>query len=159
MIIRKPTSEELEELRYIAKLQFGVNAEIFLPNDLTVAISPNTNKIRLIFRNGNRYLALRSRDFRFNLYIEAGKVLNEILPHPLYRVYVKDEYVDFIARGATLFSKHVLMADPRIRPDDEVIVADSHGNLLAVGRAVEPGWEMTFYKRGVAVKIREGIYQ
>ncbi len=157
MIIRRPTSNELIELRSIAELQFKVPGDILIPEDVYVAVSPNTNKIRLVLRSGVKYLGLRARDYRFNLYIPAGIVLNNSVPHPHMRVYVKKEYVPFIAKGKTLFCKHVLMADPEIRPEDEVLVVDSAGSLLAVGRALIAGHEVVYYKRGEAVKIREGV--
>lgn len=157
MIIRKPTEDELLELRGIAELQFKIPGSLLIPDDVQVVVSPNTNRVRLILESGSKYLALRARDYRFNLYIPAGVVLNNYLPHPRMRVYVKDEYADFIAKGKTLFCKHVLMADPEIGPYDEVLVVDSTGKLLAVGRALVAGREMVYYKRGEAVRVREGV--
>ncbi|MEM0001052.1 MAG: PUA domain-containing protein [Desulfurococcaceae archaeon] len=156
LIIRRPTRSELEELRGIAELQFDVNGESLIPETVKVAVSPNTGKIRFLVLNGKRYLALRSKDYRFNLYVAAGEVLNGILPHPRLRVYVKGDYVEFVSRGGSLFCKHVLMADPDIRPDDEVLAVDPQGRLVAVGRSRLAGWEMVFYNRGEAVKVREG---
>lgn len=159
MITRKPTREEILELREIARLQFNIPGELLIPGDIYVSVSPNTNRIRFIITNGNRYLSIRSRDYRFNLYLPAGRVLNSILPHPRLRVYVKKDYVEFVSKGETLFSRHVLMADPDIRPGDEVVVVDPGGELLAVGRTRLAGWEMVYYNRGEAVKIREGVLE
>jgi uncharacterized protein with predicted RNA binding PUA domain len=157
VIIRRPTSYELIELRGIAELQFRVPGDVLIPEDIHVAVSPNTNKIRIVFRSGVKYLGLRARDYRFNLYIPAGIVLNNNITHPHMRVYVKKEYASFIAKGKTLVCNHVLMADPEIKPDDEVLVVDPAGNLLAVGRSLIAGHEFVYYKRGEAVKIREGV--
>ncbi|MEM1639347.1 MAG: PUA domain-containing protein [Desulfurococcaceae archaeon] len=159
MIIRKPTKSELLELREIARLQFSIPGEFLIPDNVHVSVSPNTNRIRFILINGSRYLSIRSRDYRFNLYLPAGRVLNSILPHPRLRVYVKRDYTEFVSKGETLFSRHVLMADPDIRPGDEVLVVDPSGKLLAVGRTRLAGWEMTYYNRGEAVKIREGVLE
>ena len=159
MITRKPTIDELSEFRMIAEIQFNVKGELLIPDHAYVSISPNTNRIRLIIVNGEKYLSIRARDYRFNLHVPAGRVLNNILPHPKLRVYVKKDYSEFIGRGETLFSKHVLMADPDIRPGDEVLVVDPDGELLAVGRSRLTGWEMVYYNRGEAVKIREGVYK
>jgi len=157
VLIRRPTQSELTELRGVAEFQFKIPGSLLIPDDVHVAISPNTNRVRLVLRSGVKYLALRARDYRFNLYVPAGVVLNNYLPHPYMRVYVKDEYAGFIASGKTLFCKHVLIADPEIRPEDEVLVTDSTGKLLAVGRALVAGWEMVYYKRGEAVRVREGV--
>lgn len=157
MIVRRPAKNELEELRGIAELQFDVNGELLIPETIRVAVSPSTGKIRFLILNGKKYLALRSKDYRFNLYIAAGEVLHRVLPHPRLRVYVKSEYVEFVSKGGSLFCKHVLMADPDIRPNDEVLAVDHQGRLVAVGRSRLAGWEMVFYNRGEAVKVREGI--
>lgn len=157
LIVRKPTESELMELREIAEIQFGVSGSALIPDSILVYVSPNTNRVRAVANNGKRYLTLRSGDYRFNLHLEAGKVLNRALPHPRLRVYVKEDYVEFVARGDTLFCKHVLAADADIRPNEEVLVADSARKLIAVGRAQLAGWEMVFYNRGEAVRIREGI--
>lgn len=159
MKIRKPTPSELAELREIAEIQFNAPGELLIPDQIYVSVSLNTNRVRLVIMNKTRYLAVRARDYRFNLYLPAGKVLNSILPHPRLRIYVKEEYAEFIARGGTLFAKHVLMADPDVRPGDEVLVVDPTGTLLAVGRSRLSGWEMVYYNRGEAVKIREGAYE
>jgi len=46
--------------------------------------------------------------------------------------------------------------DPDIRPGEEVIVTDSKGKVIAVGRAALTGEEMKRFKIGQAVKIRRG---
>ncbi len=157
MIKRKPTVWELNELREIAEFQFGIRGELLIPNNVDVVVSVNTNRIRFILLDNEKYLSLRSRDYRFNLHIASAHALNKLLPHPRLRVYVKEPYVEFVARGGSLFSKHVLMADPDIRPGDEVLVVDFKGSLIAVGRAKLSGWEITHYNRGEAVKVREGV--
>ncbi|MEM4717487.1 MAG: PUA domain-containing protein [Desulfurococcaceae archaeon] len=159
MIIRKPTNSELAELREIAGFQFDVKGELLIPDSIYVAISPNTNRIRYILLNNEKYLTLRSRDYRFNLHIPAGRILLQITPPPKLRVYVKKEYIDFVARGGTLFAKHVLTADPDIRPGDEVLVVNEQGELVAVGRSRLSGWEIVQYNRGEAVRIREGVFK
>jgi len=156
MLRRRLTESEIEELRYIAGLQFGVGEE-FIPDDAEGEFSRTTLKLRRIIVDSKPYLAVRASDYRFNLYITSGLVLNKILPHPKMRVYVLSKYADFIAKGGNVFCKHVLMADPDIRPEDEVLVVDEKGELLAVGRAIKPGWEMVFYKWGEAVRIRRGV--
>lgn len=157
MIKRPPTDEELRELRAIASYQFGVRGEDLIPPHVTLVLSKRTMRIRMLLLDDKKYLSLRAGDHRFNLHIPSGLALNKLLPHPRLRVYVKDEYAEFIAKGGNLFAKHVLMADPLIRPNDEVLVVNSSGDLIAVGRAIMSGWELAYYKRGEAVRIREGI--
>ena len=76
---------------------------------------------------------------------------------PRLWVKVSNEAAFFIAKGRSVFAKHVTAADPEIRPQEEVIVLNEDNKIVAVGKAVLTGKEMTVFKRGVAVKIRRGI--
>jgi uncharacterized protein with predicted RNA binding PUA domain len=71
-------------------------------------------------------------------------------------VTVQDDVSEFIADGGDVFAAHVVRAHGDIRAKDEVIVIDKNRRVLAVGRAVLSGEEMTSFKRGVAVKVRRG---
>jgi len=74
-----------------------------------------------------------------------------------YYVKVSDDVSSFVARGKSVFAKHIVAADDEIRPKEEVVVLDEEGRVLAVGRAVLSGREMKMFKRGVAVQVRSGI--
>ncbi len=158
MIKRRPRQDELNELRRLADLQFhGVGDEL-IPDDVMVAVSPSTGKIRFIEFNNEIYLSVRASDYRLLLHRGSGRVLHKILPHPLLRVYVNHKYAPFVGRGGNVFSKHVVYADPGIRPGDEVLAVDNKTlELLGVGRASKPGWVITYYKWGEAIRIREGV--
>lgn len=62
------------------------------------------------------------------------------------------EIDDFTPRG-TLFAVGVKHADPRIVPDDEIVLVHD-GEVRGVGRALLTGNEMTAYGRGGAVEVR-----
>ncbi len=158
MIRRKPTKEELRELRWIANIQFRGFGEELIPDDIELVVSPSTYKIRYLLLNNRIYLSIRASDYRFLLHILSGRKLNSILPHPMLRVYVDTKYSDFIRKGGNVFAKHVVIADPEIRPGDEVLIIDSKSlELIGVGKAVKPGWAIPFHSWGEAVKTREGI--
>ena len=61
-----------------------------------------------------------------------------------------------MARGGTLFAKHVTEVDPDIRAGEEVLVVDEEGSLIATGKAHLSPEEMIQMNRGPAVKIRKG---
>jgi len=148
--------EELEELRSIADLQFYGVGEKLIPEDIVVVLSPSTYRIRYILLNNEIYLTLRASDHRFLLHIRAATRLNKILPHPLMRVYVNPKYSIYISEGGNVFAKHVVIADPEIRPGDEVLVLDYNTKeLLGVGKAVKPGWCIPYHSWGEAVRLRE----
>ena len=74
-------------------------------------------------------------------------------------VKVTAEAEPFIAKGKSVFAKHVVDADSEIRPQEEVIVINEKNEVLAVGRAMLTGKEMKAFKRGVAVRVRRGIVE
>ena len=155
--LAKPSTEELMELRAIASIQFYGVGDKFIPDDVLVAYSPSTYRIRAIYLNGRHLASLRASDYRLVLRIWGGLRLHKILPKPLLRVMVADKYREFIIDGGNVFSKHIIFMDPNIRPHDEVLVVDEDWNLLAVGRAILPGWMATLFSRGEAIRVRESI--
>ncbi len=160
MIRRKPSSEELEMLRSIADIQFYGKGRELIPENIYLVISPSTHRIRYILLNNKIYLSLRAGDHRFILHISSGKRLHESLEHPFLRIYVDHKYSRFVAEGGNVFTKHVVVADPNIRPNDEILVVDNDTlELLAVGKAVKPGWTIPYHGWGEAVRVREGIYR
>jgi len=155
---RKPSSDELEELRWIANIQFRGYGRQLIPENIELLLSPSTLKIRHILLEGKLYLSIRASDYRFVLHIPSGKVLHETAPEPLFRVYVNGKYTEFLLRGGNVFSKHVVAADPEIRPGDEVLIVEfGTSKLIGVGRAVKPGWAMPRYSWGEAVRVREVV--
>ncbi|MEZ0394376.1 MAG: PUA domain-containing protein [Desulfurococcaceae archaeon] len=157
--LRRPTPEELEELRALAEYQFAVPGELLVPDGVLVEVSATTGKVRRIFLDGAVHLTLRASDYRFNIHLSAGRILDGAVPHPRLRVYVSSVARDFVAAGGNVFCKHVIAVDPLLRVGDEVLVADGRGELIAVGRLVKPAPEVVFYRRGEAVRVREGVRQ
>jgi predicted RNA-binding protein (TIGR00451 family) len=100
---------------------------------------------------------LRPTNGFFSLSVAGARRLASILKPPRLRVVVQEDVEEFIAKGRNVFARHVVAADPEIRPREEVIVTSRGDEVLAVGRALLTGEEMLAFKRGVAVKIRRGI--
>jgi predicted RNA-binding protein (TIGR00451 family) len=105
--------------------------------------------------DGKLLATVRSNDGLIALTFEGAMKLRTLLPSGSFRVIASDDAARFILKGKSLFSKHVLEADPRILPGDEVLIENSKGELLAVGKAVLSGCEMGKFRRGLAVKIRK----
>jgi len=148
----------LVELRSIADLQFrGVGSKL-IPDNVLLAISPTTLKIRHLLLNDRIYLSLRAGDHRYILHMDAGYRLNTVLKPPLLRVYVNHKYSEYVAEGGNVFAKHVVSSDPSIKPGDEVLVIDfDTQELIAVGKAVKPGSTIPYHNWGEAVKVRESV--
>jgi uncharacterized protein with predicted RNA binding PUA domain len=152
--------ESLKRIRAVADYQFGkmVGKELF-PEKVKIVFSRRTGRIRYVYLNGKRLATMRPTDGYFSLSIRGAKHIVENAPHADCFVTVQDDVSQFIAEGGDVFAAHVVKVDGEIRARDEVIVIDSSRHVLAVGRAVLSGQEMTAFKRGVAVKVRRGCVE
>jgi len=148
---------DLWRIRCIADYQFGKDAgNILFPDNIDIIYSKRTGKIRHVYLNGKRLVTLRPRDGFFSLTVFGAKRIAEGVKPLRYWVKVQDDVSIFVADGRSVFAKHVVDADEEIRPMEEVIVVNGKGEVLAVGKAVLTGKEMTAFKKGVAVKVRRG---
>jgi len=152
--------DALRRIRSVADYQFGkgVGAKLF-PENVEIAYSKRTGRIRYIYLNGKRLATLRPTDGLFSLSIKGAKRIAENAGSAKCFVAVQDDISKFIAEGGDVFAVHVVKADYQIRPKDEVIIVDEGGKVLAIGRAVLSGEEMRSFKTGVAVKVRRGCME
>ena len=148
----------IRQIRSVADYQFGkgVGAALF-PGNVEIAYSKATGRIRYISLNGDRLATLRPTDGMLSLSIAAARVVAEKLALVVHCfVTVRQDVAKYIAEGGDVFAVHVVKADEEIRAKDEVIALSEKDEVLAVGRAVLSGAEMTAFKTGVAVKVRHG---
>ena len=150
--------EALKRIRAVADYQFGKGVGVRLfPERVRILFSKRTGRIRYVYLGDKRLATLRPTDGFFSLGINGAKRLAERAPKASCFVTVRKDVAQFIVGSGDVFAAHVLKADTEIRARDEVIVLDSEGHVLAVGRATLCGEEMTAFKRGVAVKVRRGV--
>lgn len=149
---------DLIKLRGLADYQFGrgAGAALFPEEGVELVRSKATGRIRTIYRHGALLATLRPGDGFLALTEEGAKAIVERLSPPPNRVIVRWDVGDFIRGGRSVFAKHVVDADPELRPGDEAIVLDEAGELLGVGRALMSAADMLSASRGVAVRIRRG---
>ena len=150
--------DDLQKIRSIADYQFGRGAgNSFFPNEVKIAYSKSTGKIRHIYLGGELLATLRPTTGLFILTIAGAKrMVHEVKPLRLW-VRIQDDVEPFVAKGRNTFAKHVVDADLEIRPQEEVIVVNGKNEVLAVGRALLSGKEMKAFSRGVAVRVRRGV--
>lgn len=150
-------SAALRKIRAVADYQFGkgVGIELF-PEDVTIAYSKRTGRIRYVYLDGEPLATLRPKDGFFSLSIIGAERIVRNVPGAGYVVIIQDDVSDFISGGGDVFAKHVVKAGDEIRPKDEVVVVDSRKKVLAVGRAFLSGEEMEAFMKGVAVRVRRG---
>lgn len=145
-------------IRSVADYQFGKGVgEKLFPENVEITCSRRTGRIRYVYLHGKRLATLRPTDGLFSLSIEGAKRIVENAVSARCLVTVKDDVSKFIAEGGDVFAAHVVRADGEVRPKDEVIVVNGNNEVLAVGKAVLSGEEMTTFKSGVAVKVRRGF--
>jgi predicted RNA-binding protein (TIGR00451 family) len=150
--------DDLQKIRSVADYQFGrgVGKHLF-PDDVRIVHSKRTKKIRHIYLGKELLGTLRPKTGIFALTVAGAKrMVSEVKP-PRSWVLIEEDAEPFIAKGRTVFAKHVVDADSEIRPMEEVIVVNSGSEVLAVGRALLSGREMKAFNRGVAVRVRKGI--
>ncbi len=149
-------NSSLRRVQVIADLQFGGLAGTGLFPEGCAFIYSTTGRIRQIGFEDVRLATVRASDGRLTLGIEGAKRLQACLPAPAYRVIIKDDVAEFVAKGKNAFAKHVVGADPTIRAGDDVMVVASEDRLIACGAAVVSGTEMLAFNYGVAVRVRQG---
>ncbi|MGW8181319.1 MAG: PUA domain-containing protein, partial [bacterium] len=132
----------------------GAGLLLFL-DGIRVEYSRNTNRPRHIYIDDTMVANFRPTDALLTLTIAGAERLNQ-LPGLTGYVVVIDDVLEFIEQGKNLFARHVVEAGPGIRPDDEVIVRNTKGDVVAVGRAVLTSDEMLRFKTGLAVNTRRG---
>lgn len=149
--------DTLRRIRSVADYQFGkgAGAKLF-PRNVEITFSKRTGRIRYVYFGGERLVTLRPTDGLFSLSIAGARKIVENAKSTKCFVIVKNGVSKFIAEGGDVFAVHVVKASSEIRPKDEIIVVDESSRILAVGRAVLSGEEMTVFKVGVAVKVRCG---
>jgi len=150
----------IRKIRCVADYQFGIGAgEKLFSDDVSLAFSRRTGRIRYVYLDGELLATLRSSDGFFSLTIKGAERLMKAECSKRILVKVQEDISPFIESGRNVFAKHVVSAGDEIRPREEVIVIDSKNKILAVGKALLSGREMKYFKRGVAVQVRRGIGQ
>jgi len=147
----------LQKIRSIADYQFARGTgKLLFPDNVSISFSRRTGRIRHVYLQGELLVTLRPTDGFFSLAIEGARRIAQLKPHRSW-VEVQDDAVEFVAKGRSVFAKHVVDCDMQIRPQEEIVVVNSQHEVLAVGRAVLTGGEMKAFDVGVAVRVRRGI--
>ncbi len=150
--------DDLQKIRSIADYQFGrdVGKSLF-PSEVKIVHSKRTGKVRHVYLREELLATLRPTTGLFVLTIAGAKqMVREVKPLRLW-VRIQDDIEAFIAKGRSVFAKHVMDADSEIRPREEVIVVNGENRVVAVGRALLSGKEIKAFSRGVAVRVRRGV--
>ncbi|MDW8004523.1 MAG: PUA domain-containing protein [Thermofilaceae archaeon] len=151
------SDDEVKALKILLAYQFGKGADATLNGEVKIRRSSSTGRVREVYLGDSLIGTVRATDGFFVPTLRGAELLVKNVPFPNFRVVVQEEVKDFVAKGRSVFCKHVVYADPEIRPGEEVFIVDKEGGLVAMGRAVVSGSTMNSKKTGVAVKVRKGI--
>ncbi|MCL4335488.1 MAG: tRNA guanosine(15) transglycosylase TgtA [Candidatus Thermoplasmatota archaeon] len=153
---QKDCSFEATVLRTIYEFQFHIqNGLEFLDDNIQIRVSRKTGRIRTVSMNGKILATLRPSDGFLVLTLDGARLIHDIVDDEVVTVEVDNESAQFNKEGKNVFSKFVRRSGKRIHPGSEVMVK-SEDELIAVGKALLSGREMMFFRRGVAVEVRQG---
>ena len=151
----------------------GLQDAIKLCENSTFVMS-RTNRIRnLIDSEGLHLFSPRLAEGGMSLTVEGARKLHSLrkLPTPadftmndfsLYPgqgpawVVVDNDAEPFVNEGRNVMHGFVLACDPWVRPGETVLIVNSNGKLLAIGRSQSTSSELATFKKGIAIKVREG---
>jgi len=156
--MERPSSPQLRKLIGVGNYQFGQGmGSVLFNGKVKIECSRRTGRIRHIYYQDRLIATLRPKDGYLALTPHAASIILSKVKHPANLVVVQTEVSDAVKAGGDIFAKHILRANPTLRPGEEAIVTDEEGSLLGVGAAVLSGLEMCAFKRGVAVKLRKSV--
>jgi uncharacterized protein with predicted RNA binding PUA domain len=119
---------------------------------LKYVIEKSSQKILFTFRaNGSIAPTLLGANM-----LLSNRKLSRIGSRPAWTITVIDGVSDFISNGRTVFCKHVVHCSDLLLAGEDVAVLNESGKLLAMGKSILAGPVLKEFKRGAAVKIREG---
>jgi len=156
--MERPSNLQLRKLVGIGNYQFGLGmGSVLFNKSVLIECSRKTGRIRRIYHRNVLVATLRPKDGYLALTPNGASIILSKSRDSLNLVVVQSDVSNAIETGGDIFAKHVVRANPELRPGDEVMVTDEEGLLLGVGAAVLSGRDMCAFKRGVAVKLRKGV--
>jgi uncharacterized protein with predicted RNA binding PUA domain len=135
---------------------FGIGISSVLQEGVQFEYSKKTGRIKN-FSIGNKLVATFRTDGGIALTIFGA---TELLKNKQFRencVIPTPEAIPFVSEGRSLFCKHVEWCGSNIRVGSDVAIINKEYIVLATGKALFQYNIMKKYRKGVAVKVREGI--
>jgi uncharacterized protein with predicted RNA binding PUA domain len=145
------------QLKATFEYLYGKGVARYLPWSRIVCVrSRRSQRMKKVLLE-DRLLATVREDGSIAFSLECARYLMKSAAFRESCVIVKEDAVEFVSKGKSLFSKHVLEAGPNVKPGLEVCLLDRAGKLLAVGKAILPRDYMGRMQSGAAVRVREGV--
>ncbi len=142
----EPKPEEV--VKCVLKYQWRIDVE----GDIQAEV--RRGKVRKVYINQQYVGMIRPSDGFFIPSIHGARMIAEKDNTMKNKVVVSEEAVEPVSKGRSVFAKFVLMFDPDLHPNQEVIVLSPSGEVIATGKAVLSAREIKEFSHHVAVKIR-----
>ena len=116
-------------------------------------------------------LSPRLTDGGISLTLAGARRLNELhqTPPPKFgeespdevfsgvpRICLIDDAIPFVGAGRNVVHGYSSGADPHLIPGQPCLVVDSKGSLVAHGTSLSTAMEVSYMRKGLAVKVRDG---
>lgn len=155
-----PEEKAKQKIRAVFDFQFGKGiGNTIVRNIARLKRSSKTKKIRFAYDSSNNLLlSIVPQTGLPVLTIEGAKqLLSQIKPDD-YIIRISPDVEEFAREGRSIISKFVSYASDNLRPNEEVFVLSENNNeLIALGKSLLSGYEMKYFERGIAVKVRKSI--
>jgi uncharacterized protein with predicted RNA binding PUA domain len=145
---------------------FGAGVSYALPANIQFEFSRRTGRIKNFSIGGRLAVTLRTNG-GLALTVTGAQYLLNSKRFSENCVMPVQEAIPFVSEGRSLFCKHVKWCGSNIKVGSDVAVIDGNssgdGNddnsrkVIAVGIAMHSSRLMKQYRKGVAVKVRQGI--
>ncbi|MFX0206795.1 MAG: DUF5591 domain-containing protein, partial [Candidatus Hodarchaeota archaeon] len=140
---------QLSFLRTVADFQFGEGTgSILFPDN--VRVHGRKERGLRVKLDGDHLLTFRPETGYLTLSLTAGK----LLMHHSHNLVTFDGQKII---GSTIFTKAIIKADSEIRPNEEVVVVNKEGELIAVGVSRLSGDLLVKMKHGKGINIRQKV--
>lgn len=142
---------------------FGKNTSKALNySNLRFQYSRRTGRLKYVLDNDNVLFSLRPNGSIAPSRLGFCKLLSKtkltkLRDRPRWSVSVMDAVSPVVSQGKTVFCKHVVHCSDLLRAGEDVAILNEKGEVLAVGKSILSGPTIKQFKRGAAVKVREGI--
>ncbi|MFW9777311.1 MAG: DUF5591 domain-containing protein [Candidatus Heimdallarchaeota archaeon] len=147
--INETSSSRLLFLRTIADFQFGKGTgNLLLPDQ--ARISGHLDHGLRVTMDGKHLVTFRPETGLLTLSLAAGQ---RIMNYTENIVVFDGEKI----QGSTIFALGIIHANTAIRPNDEVLVVNKEGQLIAVGTSYLSGCLLVEMNRGKGIKIRQKV--
>ena len=167
---KKRISQIIDKLCVLANIEQSQAISVMQNVEFTMS---RTGRIRNVICDGNHLFSPRLAEGGLSFTLAGGKWAHSIRKEPiptsfedeiiekhvgkgLAFVVVDEDAAPFIQQGRNVMHGFILACDPWMRPNETVLIVNKDNKLLGLGRSQSTVSEMKSFRKGIAVRVREG---